>query len=107
MLGTPPITCFEIEVNHCLDAEGNGERFVQVIFWRLYGRSVHVAWWCMVEKLLQLYRNGERVLPWTAMLAGDDGVLREIRARKYKETWTDYDPEEGDRKVWPIDRRGL
>lgn len=43
--------------------------------------------------------DGHRLL-WT-----DQGVLREVRARSYRVTHTQFDPELVDRKVWPSKHR--
>lgn len=38
----------------------------------------------------------------------DDGILRQVQAPEFRETWTQYDPELADRAEWPPEfRRGL
>lgn len=102
MLGHQQQPLHTIEIN---TVYGEKEpRFTQVILWQTYGRAVHVARWYMVEKLVDLYRV-EGLFPYVALLARDDGDIWRVRAKYFKRTVTDYDPEEEDRARWPIDRR--
>lgn len=48
------------------------------------------------------HQSGGYVCRWH-----DEGVLREVRAEAYRETWTMYDAELEERGVWPPARRQL
>lgn len=97
-----------IELNHVCDDEG---RVVlhQLIFWEWRGRAAgnHVVAW-------RLWRVGgpRPVRDWRCggyVLVFPDGeVLRYVQASVYRETWTQYDPEIDDRRLFAQDqRRGL
>jgi hypothetical protein len=103
-----------IELNHFYDDNG-ALVFDQVIFWdwhpfvpgREGGEFVVRAW-----RLSKLERPMATVRDWRrggyTLIFLDGGVIRKIRAPSFRETWTQYDPEMQNRKMWPEDkRRGL
>lgn len=86
-----------IELNHFIDQEGR-EVFRQVLFydWSPRHRRYIVRAWRLVK--------GESIIPrrrWSP--AGyecvwhDDGILRQVTAGAYRETWTQHDPERANR----------
>jgi hypothetical protein len=97
-----------IELNHFYD--GDGRRvFDQVIFWQWHAdEGVHhvLAW--------RLWKSPAQT-PWRDWMRGgylsiwhDGDRLRAIRARSFRETWTQHDPELDDRQLLPPEqRRGL
>lgn len=96
-----------VEVNHCYNGDTGERRFVQVIYWDRVGACLHVRDWHMVEKCHSIYSVPERTeAPFTIVRHREcDGTLQVIRAKRYKVTHTYTDPEEEDRKVFPLDRR--
>lgn len=94
-----------IEVNHYFDKDGNLV-FKQVIFWRWRNDSAnhHVFAWRFAKQSSQIpvhdwARNGY-VSIWY-----DGQVLRCVRSRAIRETWTQYDPEVHDRTLFCQRRR--
>ena len=93
-----------IELNHKYDDNGK-LTFSQLIFWRwdVVDRMFHVASWRMVDEHHYVRRQG---------MGFEDREVRDLlhgvvitRAHSYRETWTHYDPELEDKKLFPDDRR--
>lgn len=100
-----------IEVNRYHDADGNLV-FTQVIFWEWSGEDFRVFAWRMVKSPRQLpvveHRQGYTANPGYKMTWIDNGHLRSVRSPSVRYTWTQYDPELRDRKIFsPDERRGL
>ena len=97
-----------IEVNHCYDENGHLV-FNQVIFWDLWDQDsgFHVVAWRLVKRPAQFpYRDWKR--GGYAAVWHDGELLRRVRAKAMRETWTQYDPELEDRQPVPTQyRRGL
>lgn len=94
-----------VEVNHYHDECGR-KVFDQLIFydWSAQQCRFHVRAWRLIKSEGQLprrdyQRNVYRIV-WH-----DDGVLREVKAKSFRETWTKYDPELADRARLPQDQR--
>jgi len=94
-----------IELNHFVDKEGR-EVFRQILFydWSPQHRRYIVRAWRLVKD--------EAVLPqrrWNPpgyeCLWHDDGLLRQIHAPAFRETWTQHDPERSNRQLVPEDDR--
>lgn len=97
-----------IEINHCYNRDTGDRRFVQVIYWDCHGAGcMHVREWHMADKCQSLFRVPERVgQPYTLIRFREcDGGLEVIRAKKCRITHTFCDPEEEDRKIFPLDWR--
>lgn len=94
-----------IELNHFLDDEGR-EVFQQVIFydWCKPKQQFHVRAWRLIKKDNQLpIRHWN---PRYYQCTWHDGLmLRQVRASKMRETWSQQDPERVNRKFLPEDRR--
>ncbi len=94
-----------IEVNHFYDGRGN-HVLDQVIFydWSAPEGRFHVCDWRLLKCASQWpYRDwshGGYVVLWR-----DGSVLRRVRARDYRETWTQHDPETGNRRYLPRSAR--
>lgn len=97
-----------VELNHYYDDCGRLV-FDQLIFydWCPYELRYQVRAWRLVKKTSHLpvkdRRTGEYVICWW-----DGKLLREVRAKSFVETWTQYDPEMRERKQLQKDlRKGL
>jgi len=97
-----------IEVNHFYDDEARLV-FLQVIFydWAYYENRYQVRAWRLLKHDSQIPRYN-----WTSgdyeTIFQDGDVIRRVRAKYYRETWTQYDPEIEERERLPKDcRRGL
>jgi len=94
-----------IELNHFIDEEGR-EVFQQVIFydWSKPNQRFHVRAWRLIKKESQL-----PVRQWNPdfyQCTWHDGpLLRQVRSRKLRETWTQKDPERVNRTLLPEDQR--
>lgn len=102
--GTASDRCDAIELNHVYDATGN-HVLSQLVFWEWRGDDLHVRAW-------RLHKGGERPLQrdgeWRAIVCECGGLIREIRAASFTESWTQYDVERLDRDRFPQEsRRGL
>jgi len=94
-----------IELNHVYDGRGR-LMLRQLIFWDWDERSArrHVIAW-------RLWKPGQPTPLRNAADVGytlvfrDGKVLRRVRARVYRETWTQFDPEIDDRRRLSEDRR--
>jgi hypothetical protein len=88
-----------IELNHFVDQEGR-EVFRQVLFydWSPRHRQYIVRAWRLVkhESLIPRRRWSP---PGYECLWHDDGVLRQVTAAAFRETWTQHDPERVNRKL--------
>lgn len=89
--------CETIERNATYDECGKLV-FLQWIFWG----TEHVQAWRLDkgQTIERDYRRGGYVLRWH-----DGDTFREVRAKCYRETWTQYDPEQHDRDEWPKEWR--
>ena len=93
---TPPTTHVDlIEVNHCHD-DCKRFRFTQLILWECSPdyRRYHVVVWWIPDKL------GDELQGLVAKRSGKTYASAAVR-----ETWTDYDPEVVNRKVFPVEKR--
>jgi len=94
-----------IELNHFFDENGKLV-FHQVIFWRWWDEKgeFHVVAWRFVKSPgIEPVRDWPRrgyVSIWI-----DGNVLRRVRSRSSRETWTQYDPEVHDRQFLSQNRR--
>jgi hypothetical protein len=95
-----------IEVNHYYD---NGRHVLdQTIFyeWHAHDKRFQIRDWRPLKRTAQLphydWRRDEYVARWM-----DGGIMREIRAKAYRETWTRYDPEFVERSFLPKKSRRL
>lgn len=93
--------CDIIELNHYYNGDGHPV-FSQWIFWRWEGRAFRVLAWRMARKNRLPERQGDS---WR-LLWHDEGRLRQIEAAEFRQTWTQWDPELHDRRVWPTCLRG-
>lgn len=94
--------CEVIERNSFYDGDGRLV-FVQFVGWHTYDSGYHVGWWRLDKGQFQLkrdYDNREWALKWM-----DDGVLREVRARTFDESFTQFDVELADRDLLPVPQR--
>lgn len=58
------------------------------------------AWRLDKGAQIQRHPSGDYMLLWH-----DGDVLREVRAKLFKETWTQHDPEMRERSIYPADER--
>ncbi|MGV3483855.1 MAG: hypothetical protein ACO1RT_05515 [Planctomycetaceae bacterium] len=94
-----------IELNHFIDQEGR-EVFRQVLFydWSDAHRRYVVRAWRVVKAESQLPRRRWSP-PGYLCVWLDDGVLREVSAASFRETWSQTDPERENRKLVPENNR--
>jgi hypothetical protein len=94
-----------IELNHFMDDEGR-EVFQQVIFydWCKPKQQFHVRAWRLIKKQNQLpIRHWN---PKCYQCTWHDGpLLRQVRASKLRETWSQQDPERVNRELLAEDQR--
>ncbi len=98
----PQIATVErIEINYCYRENGD-RRFIQVVYWNPDG---HVREWHMLGccKLIRRVRGREEY-PYTLIRRCNDKT-QVIRCRRIVITETEYDPEERDRRLLPVERR--
>ena len=94
-----------IEINHFHDEQGR-HVFDQIIFYdwsARKGRYLVQAWRQLKDPAQMPRKNwgrGDFVALWR-----DEGVLREVRATTFRESWTQYDPEVVDRRFLPKTQR--
>lgn len=89
-----------VEVNHC------GELLNQLIWWEDVGGDYRVLDWRMLERAaMPVYDRRRRrwVSRWRD--SSSENVRREVEAAALTETWTDHDPEQRDRDVFPVENR--
>lgn len=90
-----------IELHHSYDEVGR-HVFDQLVFydWSEEHAQYRVIAWRMVKRDSQLpvrnWRTHEYRCVWQ-----DDGVLRDVRAPLYRETWSQHDPERANRRLFP------
>jgi len=94
-----------IEVNHYHDEHGKLV-FDQIIFydWSPHDSRYHVRAWRLLKRPAQLPRRNWRDGGFTAVWR-DGEVLRMVRAKAVRETWTQHDPELVERNYLPKDQR--
>lgn len=97
-----------IEVNHFYDKHGKLV-FDQAIFYEWDDKEgrFQVIDWRLIKKPSQIprrdWKRGDYVCVWS-----DGETLRVVRAKSYRETWTQYDPELVERQFLPKEyRKGL
>ncbi len=88
-----------IELNHFIDQEGR-EVFRQVLFydWSNEHRRHVVRAWRLVKSESQLPRRHWFPAQFQCVWH-DEGLLRQVSAPAYRETWTQHDPERENRKL--------
>ena len=97
-----------IELNHFYDEQGRLV-FDQIIFydWCTTQSRYNVRDWRLLKKSSQVplrnWRDGEFVAVWHDFKERD--VLRRVKAKMVRETWTQYDPELVEREFLPQERR--
>ena len=94
-----------VELNHYHDEAGR-HVFDQLIFYDWSGRMsrFQVRAWRLIKSPSQIPRRDYRRRRWQ-VLWHDTGVLREVTAGAYRETWTQYDPELVEREYLPQEQR--
>lgn len=94
-----------IELNHFVDEDGR-EVFRQVVFydWSKTHRRFHVRAWRLIKHESQL-----PVRRWNPAIHQctwhDEGLVRQVWAKSFRETWTQKDPERVNRGLLPEDQR--
>ena len=94
-----------IEINHFYDEHGRLV-FDQVIFydWSQDDARYMVRAWRLVKNPAQLpqrdWKDGGYAAVWQ-----DGDLMRHVRAKSFRETWTQYDPELIEREFLPKERR--
>lgn len=92
-----------IELNHFYDRQGK-HVYDQVIFYERHpgNGKYHVRAWCLVEDRESLNRRPVKDavsdLYRVEWLDSDQQVLRSIRSRLFRESWTHTDPERTDKR---------
>ncbi len=94
-----------VEVNHVYDAQGKPV-LVQAVFydWRPQQGEYHVRAWRLLKSEDQRPMRDFRRNDWV-MVFHDGGLLREVRAANFRETWTQYDVERIERDRMPQEYR--
>ncbi len=94
-----------IELNHFIDDAGR-HVFDQLIFydWSPQQGRYHVRAWRLIKSPSQFPRRHWQPAGYRC-LWHDDGVLREVWAETFRETWSQQDPERANRKIFPEDQR--
>jgi hypothetical protein len=93
-----------IELNHFFDRNGR-HIYDQIIFYERVSASgqFRVRAWCLVEDRESLNRrpqwNATNNMYHVDWLDSDQSILRSIRSRLYRESWSQVDPERRDKKV--------
>jgi hypothetical protein len=94
-----------VEVNHFYDEHGK-RVFDQVIFydWCADAGRYNVRAWRLLKTQDQVplknWQRGDYAAVWH-----DGDILREVRSRSIRETWTQYDPELVEREFLPKEQR--
>ena len=94
-----------VEVNHFYDEHGK-RVFDQVIYydWCAEAGRYNVRAWRLLKTQDQVplknWQRGDYVAVWH-----DGEILREVRSRSIRETWTQYDPELVEREFLPKEQR--
>lgn len=91
--------CDRLEINHVYDCNGRYS-FTQAIFWDWYDDgTLHVSAWSML---------GNHRIECGQIVFYQRDELRCVEFSAMCETWTQQDPEIGDRQIIPVEkRRGL
>lgn len=94
-----------IELNHFIDQDGR-EIFRQVLFydWSPRHRAYIVRAWRLVKSDSLVPRRRWSPACYECVWH-DDGLLRQVTAPAFRETWTQRDPERANRKVVAEDNR--
>lgn len=94
-----------IEVNHFYDEHGRLV-FDQIIFydWSAEQNRYHVRAWRLLKNVSQVPRRNWRRNDWETIWH-DGNILRRVRSKGARETWTQYDPELVEREFLPKEKR--
>jgi hypothetical protein len=94
-----------IELNHFIDDTGR-HVFDQLIFydWSDEHGRYHVRAWRLIKSPSQFPTRHWQPACYRCVWH-DDGVLREVWAETFRETWSQQDPERANRKIFPEDQR--
>lgn len=97
-----------IEINSVYSQDDGRHRLTQLIVWdQQHGsHSYHVRVWCMKHEKIKIMESQDKNFPYLVFWPIDGSeYYRIIKAKRYKSTHTLVDPEEEDRKVFPIEAR--
>jgi hypothetical protein len=107
--------CHTLELNHYFD--GCGQRiFSQWIFWEWNEKESRndVVDWRMADngntprnELSRANRSVKKIDGGYRVNFRDYETTREVTAKEFRETWTQFDPEVEQRKILPTDQRRL
>ncbi len=107
--GDPPAERVDlVEINHCYNRDTGDRRFVQIIYWDRQGTAcLHVRHWHMADKLHAIHPAGDRAARAYTVVRKIEGpqAVQFVRASRYRVTHTFDDPEEEDRKTFPLEAR--
>lgn len=94
-----------IEVNHYFDEQGRLV-FDQAIFWDWSAADARyvVRAWRLIKNPAQIPARDWSTGGYSAIWQ-DGEVLRQVRSRSIRESWTQYDPELVEREYLPKERR--
>ncbi|QEG39793.1 hypothetical protein [Roseimaritima ulvae] len=94
-----------IELNHFIDDSGR-HVFDQIVFydWSDVHKRYHVRAWRLVKSPTQLPVRHWNPTSYRCVWH-DDGVLREVWAPLFRESWSQRDPERENRKLLAEDQR--
>ena len=97
-----------VEINHFYDEQGRLV-FDQIIFydWSSAQSRYNVRDWRLLKKTAQVplrnWRDGDFVAEWHDFK--DRDLLRKVKAKMIRQTWTQYDPELLEREFLPQEKR--
>lgn len=97
-----------VEINHCYNRDTGDRRFVQIIYWdRQDSACLHVRHWHMADKLQCVYpsREGHEAGYTVVRKVEGPSGSQIVRAGRFRVTHTFVDPEEEDRKTFPLEAR--
>lgn len=98
-------TCDRLELNNCYDEFGK-LRFRQVLVWKhVKGKPDKVIYWFFPKDGLGGEPRRFRDNQYEAITSGLDQQDIRLVSRVFTETWTDYDPEELNRRFYAIETR--
>jgi hypothetical protein len=94
-----------IELNHVYNGGGH-PMYDQVVFyqWRPHTGEYQVRAWRLLKLESDRPRRDFRRGDWVMVFA-DKGILREVRAPLFRESWTQYDREQAERDRLPKEYR--
>ena len=92
-----------VEVNHYYDECGRLV-FSQLVFFEFRHGKECVCDWRLLKHPNHRPERDPRTGDWVTIF-GDGETLREVRSSSFRESWTQYDVESYDRRVWPRERR--